>query len=488
MNEQGIQGRAARGIVERIIIQGTLVLETPANLGNGDADALTDMPLLLDEVSEKPLLTGTSIAGALRAYLRELEHGYSGRERPHDRARQLFGEVRGNESVQSWVLVNDALGESLGETPGASPGVSPGIEVRDGVTLDPATRTAVDKKKYDYELLQAGTTFDISLELLLPEGESGKTLLQSLAWALQGFEKGEIGLGLRKHRGLGQCKVTAWRVQRYVLTTPAGLLAWLENDPGGEKTGAAICDLLEVNAAMLDQRARFTLKAEFALASSLLIRSGGGADDPDMVQLQSQRGKKLVPILSGTSLAGAVRARALRIANTMLGQQKANTLIDSMFGKAKTSSAEQPTGSRVLTRETAVVGNLDLVQSRVKIDRFTGGAYPQALFSEQPLWGGPESKVTVEIELRDPKPAEIGLLLLVLKDLWTGDLPLGGESSVGRGRLAGRNATLAHVTPQQTREWILTQGEGDTLNISKGKPEELEAFVGAFLARKEDQQ
>ncbi|MDX9955067.1 MAG: RAMP superfamily CRISPR-associated protein [Anaerolineae bacterium] len=476
MSDQGIQGRAARGIVERIIIQGALVLETPANLGNGDADALTDMPLLLDEVSEKPLLTGTSIAGALRAYQRELEHGYSGRERPHDRARQLFGEVRGNESVQSWVLVNDALG------------VTPGIEVRDGVTLDPATRTAVDKKKYDYELLQAGTTFDVSLELLLPEGESGKTLLQSLAWALQGFEKGEIGLGLRKHRGLGQCKVTAWRVRHYVLTTPAGLLAWLENDPSSEKTGAAICDLLGVNAAMLDQRARFTLKAEFGLASSLLIRSGGGVDDPDMVQLQSLRGRKPVPILSGTSLAGAVRARALRIANTMLGEPTAKKLMDDMFGKAKTSSAEQPTGSRVLTRETEVVGNLDLVQSRVKIDRFTGGAYPQALFSEQPLWGGPKSKVTVELELRDPKPAEIGLLLLVLKDLWTGDLPLGGESGVGRGRLAGREATLAHVTPQQTREWILTQGEGDTLNFSQGKPEELEAFVEAFLARKEDQQ
>lgn len=476
MSAQEIQGRAARGVTERILIQGTLTLETPANLGNGDADALTDMPLLLDEISGQPLLTGTSIAGALRAYLRELEHGYSGRERPHDRARQLFGEVRGNESVQSWVLVEDALGET------------PGIEVRDGVTLDPATRTAVDKGKYDYELLQAGATFDITLELLLPEGAPGKTLLQSLAWALQGFEKGEIGLGLRKHRGLGQCRVTAWRVRRYPLTTAAGLLDWLADDASSEQTGAAICDLLGVNAAAPDRRARFTLKAEFALVSSLLIRSGGDADGPDMVHLQSLRQGQLKPILSGTSLAGAVRARALRIANTMLDESAAKELIDDMFGKAKTSSAEQPTGSRVLTRETEVVGNLDLVQSRVKIDRFTGGAYPQALFSEQPLWGGPESKVTVELELRHPKEAEIGLLLLVLKDLWTGDLPLGGESSVGRGRLEGRKATLAHVTPQQTREWILTQGEGDTLNFSQGKPEELEAFVAAFLAYKEGQQ
>ncbi|HOD04503.1 MAG TPA: RAMP superfamily CRISPR-associated protein [Anaerolineaceae bacterium] len=476
MSEQGIQGRAARGITERIIIQGTLVLETPANLGNGDAEALTDMPLLRDEVSGNPLLTGTSIAGALRAYLRELVHGYGVGERPHDRVRQLFGEVRGSESVQSWLMVEDALGTASG------------IEVRDGVTLDPATRTAMDKKKYDYELLPAGTTFELSLELLLPEGQEREALLQSLALALQGLEKGEIGLGLRKHRGLGQCRVTQWRVRRYDLRTAAGLLGWLESDASAEKAGAAIRDLLGVNGAMPDQRARFTLKADFGLAGSLLIRSSGAADDPDMVHLQSQRGGKPVPILSGTSLAGAVRARALRIANTMLGESAARNLIDGMFGITKTSSTEQPTGSRVLTRETEVTGNLDLVQSRVKIDRFTGGAYPQALFSEQPLWGGPESKVTVELELRKPEPAEIGLLLLVLKDLWTGDLPLGGESSVGRGRLAGREATLQEHTPQQTREWILTQGEGDALNFIKGKPEELEVFVAAFIAYKEGQQ
>jgi hypothetical protein len=36
----------------------------------------------------------------------------------------------------------------------------------------------------------------------------------------------------------------------------------------------------------------------------------------------------------------------------------------------------------------------------------------------------------------------VGLVLLLLKDLWTGDLPLGGEISVGRGRLKGKQATL----------------------------------------------
>ena len=87
------------------------------------------------------------------------------------------------------------------------------------------------------------------------------------------------------------------------------------------------------------------------------------------------------------------------------------------------------------------------MQSRVKLDRFTGGSYPQALFSQEPVIGGADTLVQIELALRqrmtDPealRQAQVGLLLLILKDLWTGDLPLGGESSVGRGRLSGRSA------------------------------------------------
>ena len=59
------------------------------------------------------------------------------------------------------------------------------------------------------------------------------------------------------------------------------------------------------------------------------------------------------------------------------------------------------------------------------------------------MWSDKQKGATVKIvmslrrlsdESRDEFEAQAGLLLLVLKDLWSGDLPLGGESSVGRGR------------------------------------------------------
>ena len=498
-----MSGRAGRGVTERVHITGTLVLETPAHFGSGDAEGLTDTPLLRDPLDGKtPLLTGASIAGALRNYVREYEHGYNAGDTRGDQAERLFGRVEGEISVQSWLLVDDALGKTSG------------TELRDGVAIDPKTRTAEEKKKFDVELLQAGTAFPLSFELLLPGDNT--SLLEVLALALYGLEQGEIGLGMRKRRGLGECRVSDWQVRRYNLATPQGLVGWLAEDASDQFVGRAtwnpgeqvwhvfdkgrsstvadqaIFDLLDVSPERPDARESFTIEATFMLESSLLIRSGSGAGDaPDMVHLRSHRSKRSSPILSGTSLAGAVRARALRIANTLL-PQGGESLVDEMFGQRIEGRPDQPTGSRVLTRESELEGTRDLVQSRVKIDRFTSGSFPAALFTQQPAFGGDGSSVTLSLTLRQPtrglaqaeKDAEIGLLLLVLKDLWTGDLPLGGESSVGRGRLSGQHATLTHRRNGRSTVWQLTQQGGRLEFAGDGTRDELEKKVEALHAHR----
>ena len=90
------------------------------------------------------------------------------------------------------------------------------------------------------------------------------------------------------------------------------------------------------------------------------------------------------------------------------------------------------------------------------------------------------------LRLFDSKDHEIGLLLLLLKDLWTGDLPLGGEISVGRGRLRGRSATLIWKRAEQTEEWRIERA-GDDPNDShlkiSGDQARLEAFVSEHLRR-----
>lgn len=463
MNEQWQNSRA---IVERVYIRGTLALETPAHFGNGDASGLTDIPLVRDEVAGVPLLTGTSIAGALRNYLRELEKGYGATESGNGAtcAEKLFGFLSDDKaSVQSWLIVEDALGTDAG------------IELRDGVALDFESRTAEDEKKFDIELFAAGTMFDLGFELLLTA--DNQDLLASLVAALEGFERGEIGLGQRKRRGLGQCRVNDWRVWRYAVTTPNGLIGWLNHN--GQTGGQAVRELRSFFGAprIVDVRTMMRFDITCTLDGAILIRSGAGiGEGADTVHLKSKRVGGDVPVLTGTSIAGAIRARATRIANT-LKLKRSDAFIDDLFGKRITPDEDEPTGSRVTVRESEIQSPLDpeRVQNRVKIDRFTGGAYPSALFSEQPSFGKPGTTVKIELAVRNPKPSEIGLLLLVLKDVWTGDLAFGGTSGIGRGRLTGINANLTYAG----KAWTFAR-DSDKVIVSGAPRAELESFVNAL--------
>ena len=46
--------RNGRKVIERIFIEGTLLLETPAHFGNGDAADVADMTLARDAVDPQP--------------------------------------------------------------------------------------------------------------------------------------------------------------------------------------------------------------------------------------------------------------------------------------------------------------------------------------------------------------------------------------------------------------------------------------------------
>ena len=486
-------GGRSRKIKARIVVEGDLILLTPAHFGNGDGSDETDLPLLADALEPtRPLLTGASLAGALRAYLRRI----SSKDASLDKA--LFGGAKGDdEGEQSPLIVDDALGQAAG------------VELRDGVKLDPTTRTAAEGALFNVETWAAGTTFPLRLELVVLDREGQpEAAMQALAAALTGLSNGSITLGMRKQRGYGKVSVEQWRVRRYELAgSVRDLLDWLkdgnrplpEDGPGvslvparDRDDGALMADLLkafgapDAQALPLRQNA-LVLTAQFALPGSILIRGNTGRDDlgPDMVHLHSRRDGRLKPIVSGTSLAGALRARATRILNT-LNPNKTQQIIAEMFGPEMKGKVT-PRASRVIVEECEIVNAVtDLVQNRIRIDRFTGGVVEGGLFSEQPAFGKPDTRLTIRLHLLDPKDHEIGLLLLLLKDLWTGDLPLGGEISVGRGRLRGRSATLSWKRAEQTEEWRIERA-GDDPNDShlkiSGDQARLEAFVSEHLRR-----
>lgn len=498
----------SREIIERIVVEGTLVLLTPTSIGNGDADGMTDMPLLTDALDGSALLTGTSIAGALRNYLREHEEGYAIREDQESSCRKLFGFIEDKEGDQSCLIVDDSIGEK------------PTTELRDGVRIDGKTRTAfIDDKgkgsKFDLELLEAGTSFTLRFELLISDAKTinkdgneapmfppRDELVKALATALQGFERDEIHLGARKRRGYGECKVSKWRVKPFDLVAKdtRGLTEWLR-DGAKPLADLGIADQDSIATALgvsptIDRRELFEMTASFGLDGSMLIRSGSKLPNvnekgqPDTVHLRSRhKDRGIVPVVSGTSLAGVLRHRAVRICNT-LKDGSGERFVERIFGvdmeelkkrNRDNGAKDQPFASRLEVKETFIQNTNDLVHTRVKIDRFTGGAFEGALFDAAPVFSSGEKEavnlrlrlrtvrlkkdngqIETDEETRGRTDAEIGLLLLLLKDLWTSDLAIGGESSIGRGRLKGISANL-HNRNNDNGSWRINLKETDKM-------------------------
>jgi CRISPR/Cas system CSM-associated protein Csm3 (group 7 of RAMP superfamily) len=428
-----------RALAARWVIRGRLTVLTALHLGGGESDEI-DMRILRDARTGKPLLPGTTLAGAWRSAFADRLAGFAAKE-PAEVAR-LFGGRRGDDGgLQSPLVIFDALGELPANLR---------IETRDGVAIDPKSGIAEDHKKYDFEVLPAGTTFPLRVDLLLPEGDDEAARLTGLAAALEAFSSGDAGFGARRSRGLGRVRAE-WSAERYDLTTRAGWLAWI----GSDHDPALPASLTSIHAALVaarggdlpaipDARERIVVTIRARLRHDILIRSPGlTADAPDVVHLQSAK----KPVIPGTSLAGVMRAQALRIAHAVrLRQGDAEEWIDRLFGPRFVGQRAAPgfevRASRLHVGESFLEGGNASTQTRIAIDRFTQGVVDGALFDEEPHVGG---RAVIRLELRNPLPGELGLLLLVVRDLLTGRLPVGGTSSVGRGFMTGTASVAFHA-------------------------------------------
>jgi CRISPR/Cas system CSM-associated protein Csm3 (group 7 of RAMP superfamily) len=500
----------SREIRKRIVVEGRLTLLSPTHLGNGDADT-TDMMLLRDASDRMPLLTGSTLAGALRAYLRRVR-AFGQIEA------DLFGMTKSNfdqqDGEQSRLIIDDCVAIA-GQT-----------AIRDGVALDPKTRTAADTSLFSIEVWQPGLSFNLRFELLIypraarladagpahgGEDVDEITLRNALAAALTGLSNDGITLGARKKRGYGRIRADQWTVREYDMSAINGQLAWLAStlEPEERKRigvhAPALMNGLQTlgNPGMLSER-RVDVSLTLQLDSGMLLRGAAtpepatdgdnarlaeDVDDhaPDAEQLTGKvviaDGFAEVPIVSGSSWAGALRARCARIERTLGPAHERIELTEMLFGCLDAHNK---------TRQRAVIGDhaacalehvtRDHVQSRVSIDRLSGGAYEGALFSERaalPLTGATtECRLTV-FEGNDQADAQLGLLLLALKDLMLGDIALGGTGSIGRGRLSLRTGRLERHRPDgQVQAWTFTRID-DAMRVNGDDRAALNAWVAA---------
>lgn len=398
----------------KIILKGSLCLQSPLLIGSGNDDH-SDRDVLLD-IYGNAFIPATSFSGVIFSLLQTDEYD------------KYFGKylAKDKDKAQSQIIFDD-----LYLVEGKS-----NLSIRDGIRIDHKKGSVADKAKFDFQVVEPGPVFAFNIEFNISKyhkEEKVKPLIENILAIL---EDG-ISIGAKSSSGFGMLSLKDKHIYKYDFDNKQDLLAHLldKDTP----------DVSNEYKAELPMQNRFRISSDYSIPNSLIVRSYPKTSfGSDAVHLRSN-GSFVLP---ATSVRGALRARAIRILNTIWPNSVSDTelMIESIFGFAKTDDDKHysiPSSLRV--SENLILNVESEMQNRVKIDRFTSGTIESALFDSMPVFPKADKPLNIEKliwELKDPLPSQKALLILLLKDLYTGDLAIGGEKNVGRGTLLGIEARI----------------------------------------------
>lgn len=466
------------GITDKIIIQGKLVLDAPLLIGDGGIDDTNQRDVhVLKNRAGVPFIPGTSLAGVLRAYMEEIEP---------EGAQLLFGTGQQAETEMQSALSLEDVELKNGQ-----------IVFRDGVQIDPATGVTVKHHKFDYEAVDAGASGSFYLEITLREihKRNRDGIKQRVIEPLEQVLAAGFHAGALTTKGFGRVHVAEGTVDWYDFHKPADVRAWLAFGTPDIASGHTILEAREPQNRKYPPQ-DFVVEADFALLHSLIVRDQDEEkrEQAEMKLAETKRSEESDAntktsiasvmktngkgdyVIPGTSLKGVLRHRAEYILQALHKPEAERKALLEVMGTTERRS-------RFYVEEAVFKdGVKPKAQTRVRLDRFTGGTIHNALFTTLPVWQGvPHEKVlTLRFGIKEAKQNEAGLALLLLKDLWLGRTALGGEKSIGRGVLEGLTAKFSY----QGETWKLCRGE----SVPGGQAQQLQTFVDALVKEAQDGQ
>lgn len=406
-------------IQKKILFYVDVAFVSPVSVSSGDGDK-TDGDVLRD-YEGRPFIAGSSLAGAMRSYLNYDKNepcifGYQGRD---------------DLGKMSSLYLSDLTFTS--ETK---------ITVRDGVGLD-ENKTVQEGRKFDMEAIDTGATGQFVMELIVRETDDEEQMREQICQALYGIQNGEIRLGNKKTRGYGEMSLISVRKKEY---SAENILDYRQAYDL-EKAKTELCDCKDELLAEGKESKRYvTITVPLKLTGGISIRQyASKKHEPDMVHITANG----MPVVTGTSLAGAIRSRAkefLRILLPECSTEQIDTLMANMWGCVDGEvQGEAGRASRVTIAESVIEGGTAITTVRTGVSRFESAAKDGALRKERTQM---EGEVELNIRVLKDEPCEwmIALLLLVIKDLQNGYLPVGGQTAVGRGIFAANGPVMIDGT------------------------------------------
>ncbi len=486
----------------------TVHLETASPLHSGGIDEVVDRTRpskkratvprrFARDGASHPVLTGRSVKGAVRAACKKYFD-----ETKNSALRRLWGGLSAQGAWASALTFHTVDLHNAEVFPGGEGGSDQGgagrLPTRMGIAIDRYWGAAGDTALFEHEYVPAGRPLTLTITAQagsMPENRPDDPAapfggvsecqpvteddVERLFSIILGVLKSErVSFGGRRNAGWGRVRPMKqsdserfWVLTGAPLGTRDGLLSWLGNDCGedmSERIEPIECgepDRVRINIGWNSPTGILVADPRLSRVESSDERNDPrDEDDPDELvptrHLRSGPGENALIVLPGSSVRGALRSRASRIARTILAarrppaegrkeQQKQKVwsdtnvhnqlahdpdLVQRLFG-----STERRGALTVLDTLASSNGSTRLITHNAG-DRWTGGVAEGTLYGEE-VHDAEWKNIVLELDLKalheddNRRRAAWCLLGLVLAELAAGTLPLGSRGTRGLGQV-----------------------------------------------------
>ena len=498
----------------------TVHLETASPLHSGGIDEVVDRTRpskkratvprrFARDGASHPVLTGRSVKGAVRAACKKYFD-----ETKNSALRRLWGGLSAQGAWASALTFHTVDLHNAEVFPGGEGGSDQGgagrLPTRMGIAIDRYWGAAGDTALFEHEYVPAGRPLTLTItaqagamprnrpdDPAAPFGGVSKCQpvteddVERLFSIILGVLKsGRVSFGGRRNAGWGRVRPDMrpgserfWVLTRAPLGTRDDLLSWLGNGYGedmSERIEPIECgdpDRVRIDIEWNSPTGILVADPRLSrVESSVEHNDSRGEDDPDELvptrHLRSSPGENAPIVLPGSSVRGALRSRASRIARTILAARHASVndwsdtnvhdqlahdpdLVQRLFG-----STERRGALTVLDTLASSNGSTRLITHNAG-DRWTGGVAEGTLYGEE-VHDAEWKNIVLELDLKAlsnddnrrggtqrPRPEDDNLrraawclLGLVLAELATGTLPLGSRGTRGLGQVEVTRITV----------------------------------------------
>lgn len=383
--------------------------KTPLKIGNGK----DEMDILIDKNTQKPIILGSSIAGAMKNYLVDIGQNYD--------VNRVFGSEIDN-GTDSKIYISDAIGDKLS------------LSSRPGIRRDYSYGTSLDGGKYETTFIDSNTYFEFNIKLFAKDEEELRIEKELIKKSVDGLISCNLRLGANKMNGFGSFEVVKVMVADFNLGKKEDLVSYLLNkDISDDKR------FKEINVDKFKEEnnsgyIEFNLDA--SIIDSLIVKNNLESEYVDCENMKNSNGEYIIP---GSTIKGLLREYSTKILKTL---NKDISIVETIFGSSPDNKEEHTIG-KLLAQDVVIENFRTCIYNRIKVDRFTGGVTTGGKFNEERVKGDVNIKLSLRrLENEQNTKAAVAMISMALRDLALSKITIGSSSSVGCGRFRGDSINI----------------------------------------------